>query len=194
MCRRARTAVRLELIRLRLKAQIMDEAAVLRALMRIAHEIEERNGECGELCLIGVCRRGAPLAEQIAKNIRSFSGINVLVGQLDIQKYRDDHKSKRIQCEDRTKIDFSVEDKTVVLVDDVIHTGRTVRAAMDGLMKYGRPAKIQLAVLIDRGHRELPIRGDFVGKNVPTARDEIVRVCLPGLDPAMGVQIYTKDD
>ena len=165
---------------MKVKAQIMDEAAVFRALMRIAHEIEERNSSCSELCLVGICRRGVPLARQIAQNIRSFSKMQIFVGGLDVARHRDDG---RIPSEpDATAMEFSVEGRTVVLVDDVICTGRTVRAAMDALMEHGRPSCIQLAVLIDRGHRELPIRGDYVGKNVPTARSEIVRVCLPGLD------------
>ena len=169
----------------------MDEAAVFRALMRIAHEIEERNSNCKELCLIGICRRGVPLAEQIAKNMRSFSKMQIFVGGLDIVRYRDDGRTA--DKPDATKMDFSVEGKTVVLVDDVICTGRTIRAAMDALMRHGRAACIQLAVLVDRGHRELPIRGDYIDKNVPTARNEIVRVCLPGFDEKTGVDIYSEE-
>ncbi|MGI6260329.1 MAG: bifunctional pyr operon transcriptional regulator/uracil phosphoribosyltransferase PyrR [Acutalibacteraceae bacterium] len=175
-----------------MKAQIMDDAAVFRALMRIAHEIEERNSSCSELCLVGICRRGVPLAQQIAQNIRSFSKIKIYVGGLDISNHRDDGRAARKIS--GTEMNFSVEGRTVVLVDDVICTGRTVRAAMDALMEHGRPACIQLAVLIDRGHRELPIRGDYVGKNVPTARSEIVRVCLPGFDETTGVRIYCRSD
>ena len=175
-----------------MKAQIMDEAAVFRALMRIAHEIEERNSSCSELGRVGIWRRGVPLAQQIAKNISGFSKMKVFVGGLDISDHRDDGRAAG--SVNHTEMDFSVEGRTVILVDDVICTGRTVRAAMDALMEHGRPACIQLAVLIDRGHRELPIRGDYVGKNVPTARSEIVRVCLPGFDESTGVRIYCRTD
>ena len=174
-----------------MKAQIMDDAAVFRALMRIAHEIEERNSSCSELCLVGICRRGVPLAQQIAQNIRSFSKIKIYVGGLDISNHRDDGRAARKIS--GTEMNFSVEGRTVVLVDDVICTGRTVRAAMDALMEHGRPACIQLAVLIDRGHRELPIRADFIGKNVPTSREEKVVVAVKEVDGQDQVVIAEED-
>lgn len=173
------------------KSHIMDESAVKRTLVRMAHEIVEKNAGCDTLCLIGIQRRGVPLAKRLAENIRSFSDIPVEVGTLDITLYRDDLEGLPIDpVVNGTKIDFSIKDKTVVLVDDVIYTGRTVRAALDAVMKHERPERIQLAVLIDRGHRELPIRGDFVGKNLPTSRKEVVAVFVPEVDGDMGVAIY----
>lgn len=173
------------------KSHIMDESAVKRTLVRMAHEIVEKNAGCDTLCLIGIQRRGVPLAKRLAENIRSFSDIPIEVGSLDITLYRDDLDSLSADpIVNSTKIDFSIKDKTVVLVDDVIYTGRTVRAALDAVMKQERPERIQLAVLIDRGHRELPIRGDFVGKNLPTSRKEVVAVFVPEIDGDMGVAIY----
>lgn len=173
------------------KSHIMDESAVKRTLVRMAHEIVEKNAGCDTLCLIGIQRRGVPLAKRLAENIRSFSDILIEVGSLDITLYRDDLDGLPIDpIVGSTKIDFSIKDKTVVLVDDVIYTGRTVRAALDAVMKHERPQRIQLAVLIDRGHRELPIRGDFVGKNLPTSRKEVVAVFVPEIDGDMGVAIY----
>lgn len=174
------------------KSHVMDENAVKRTLVRMSHEIVEKNDGCDTICLIGIQRRGVPLAERIAENIRSFSDIHVQVGSLDITLYRDDLQTVQIDpIINGTKIDFSIKDKTIVLVDDVIYTGRTVRAAMDALMEYERPKRIQLAVLIDRGHRELPIRGDFVGKNLPTSRKEVIGVSVPEIDGCMGVSIYS---
>ncbi len=173
------------------KSHIMDESAVKRTLIRMAHEIVEKNAGCDTLCLIGIQRRGVPLAQRLAENIRSFSDIPVEVGSLDITLYRDDLDGLPTDpIVGSTKIDFPIKDKTVVLVDDVIYTGRTVRAALDAVMKHERPERIQLAVLIDRGHRELPIRGDFVGKNLPTSRREVVAVFVPEVDGDMGVAIY----
>ncbi len=175
------------------KSHIMDESAVKRTLVRMAHEIVEKNAGCDTLCLIGIQRRGVPLAKRLAENIRSFSDIPVEVGTLDITLYRDDLEGLPVDpVVNGTKIDFSIKDKTVVLVDDVIYTGRTVRAALDAVMKHERPERIQLAVLIDRGHRELPIRGDFVGKNLPTSRKEVVAVFVPEIDGDMGVAIYEE--
>ena len=163
--------------------KLMDEGAIDRALTRISHEIIERNPDATEICLIGIQRRGVPLAEQIAECISSFSDISVRVGKLDITLYRDDLTELHDHAEVHgTTIDFPIQNKTVVLVDDVIYTGRTARAALDALITLGRPACIQLAVLVDRGHRELPIRGDYVGKNVPTSRQEIICVKLPEFD------------
>ncbi len=173
------------------KAKIMDGAAMERALARIAHQIIENNGDGSELCLVGIQRRGVPLAERIAENIRRFSDIRVQVGKLDISLYRDDlSETAESAVVQHTDVPFSITGKTVVLVDDVIFTGRTVRAALDALMKLGRPARVQLAVLIDRGHRELPIRGDYIGKNIPTSRKESVQVNIPPIDETMDTCLY----
>lgn len=172
------------------KAKIMDQAAMERALARIAHEIIENNADCSEICLVGIQRRGVPLAERIAANIRKFSDLSVKVGKLDITLYRDDLSEMSEPTVHGTHIDFPVTGQAVVLVDDVIFTGRTVRAALDALMKLGRPAKVQLAVLVDRGHRELPIRGDYIGKNIPTSHREIIQVNIPPVDDSMDTCLY----
>lgn len=176
------------------KAQIMDEAAVARALLRISHQIIEKNHGAESLCLIGIRTRGVPLARRIAENIRSISGADVPVGELDITLYRDD--LMLLQPEPRinsTSVPFTVQGKTVVLVDDVIFTGRTARAALDAVMQLGRAARIQLCVLIDRGHAELPIKATYVGKNIPTARSEVVSVCLKETDGRTEVTILEAD-
>lgn len=165
------------------KAQIMDETAVNRALSRIAHEIIEKNKGISNVVLIGIQRRGVPLARRLAERIREFEGQDVLVGILDITLYRDDLSTLSEQpVVNGTDIPFSITGKVVVMVDDVLYTGRTARAAMDALIDLGRPTAIQFAVLIDRGHRELPIRADYVGKNVPTSRNEIVHVHVTEYD------------
>lgn len=165
------------------KAELMDGAAITRALTRITHEILERNRGTERLCLIGIQRRGVPLAARIAESIRAIEGVNVPVGTLDITFYRDDLSLLDMHPVVKgTDIGFDLSGKTVVMVDDVLYTGRTARAALDALMDLGRAAQIQFAVLIDRGHRELPIRADFVGKNVPTSRSEIVHVMLEQVD------------
>lgn len=175
------------------KKIIMDSGAIDRSLTRIAHEIIERNPEVEELCLIGIQRKGVPLAKQIAGAISSFSDVKVNVGELDITLHRDDlppeHEHTVIHG---TTIHFPIHNKVVILVDDVIYTGRTVRAALDALITLGRPACIQLAVLVDRGHRELPIRGDYIGKNVPTSRDELICVNLPETDAEKNVTIARR--
>ena len=159
------------------KAKLMDEGAMHRTLVRMAHEIVEKNDCVDELCMLGIHTRGVPLAEELAENVKKFSEIRVKVGSVDITPHRDDRDRDSGEITvTNTKIDFSIDGKTVILVDDVICTGRTIRAAMEALMTLGRPAKIQLAVLVDRGHRELPIRGDYVGKNVPTSTTEFIRV------------------
>lgn len=165
------------------KARIMDETAINRALVRISHEIVEKNKGVEDVALVGIRRRGVPLARRMASYISGIEGIEIPVGVLDITLYRDDLSSLSSQpVVHKTEIPFNISDKKVVLVDDVIYTGRTVRAALDALADIGRARMIQLAVLIDRGHRELPIRPDYVGKNVPTSRDEVVKVKLEEVD------------
>ena len=172
------------------KAKLMDEAAMRRTLIRMAHEIVEKNDSATELCFLGIHTRGLPLAQELAENVSRFSEIKTCVGSVDITLHRDDREQG---AEDptvtNTKIDFPIDNRTVILVDDVICTGRTIRAAMDALVSVGRPAKIQLAVLIDRGHRELPIRGDYVGKNVPTSRKERITVRVAEYDGENGVYV-----
>ncbi len=173
--------------------QIMSSEEVQRALRRIAHEIIERNGGAQGTALVGIRARGVPLAHRLAQVIAESEATQVPVGALDITLYRDDiairadHPVVR-----RTEIPFDIEGLTVVLVDDVLYTGRTIRAAMDALMDLGRPRRIQLAVLVDRGHRELPIQADFVGKHVPTARDEEVVVRVEEMDGATDVRIVRR--
>ncbi len=165
------------------KAEIMDESSIARAVTRIAHEIIEKNKGVEDLVLIGIQRRGVPLARMIAQKIKEVEGTSVPVGILDITFYRDDLSLlSEHPIVNGTQIDFAINDRKVVLVDDVLFTGRTVRAAIDALMDIGRPRIIQLAILIDRGHRELPIRADYVGKNVPTSRNEVVHVKLFDID------------
>lgn len=175
---------------LTLKAEILDESAIARAVTRISFEIIERNKGTEGLCLIGLFSRGAVLAQRIAAKIAQVEGIEIPVGLLDITPFRDD--KRRVNSGDHSRIDFDITDKRVVIVDDVIFTGRTARAAMDGLMSRGRPTVIQLAVLIDRGHRELPIRADYIGKNLPTSHEETVRVMVSELDGTDKVVIYEK--
>jgi pyrimidine operon attenuation protein/uracil phosphoribosyltransferase len=161
----------------------MDETAINRALVRISHEIVEKNKGVEDVALVGIRRRGVPLARRMASYISGIEGIEIPVGVLDITLYRDDLSSLSSQpVVHKTEIPFNISDKKVVLVDDVIYTGRTVRAALDALADIGRARMIQLAVLIDRGHRELPIRPDYVGKNVPTSSDEVVKVKLEEVD------------
>jgi pyrimidine operon attenuation protein/uracil phosphoribosyltransferase len=163
--------------------QIMTADEVRRALVRIGHEIVEKHGGTERMALVGIQRRGVPLARRIADMIEANEGIRVPVGTLDITFYRDDLSRIARQPEVKgTDLPFDLASTTLVVVDDVLFTGRTVRAAMDALMDHGRPAAVRLAVLVDRGHRELPIRADHVGKNVPTSRDELVRVHLREVD------------
>jgi pyrimidine operon attenuation protein/uracil phosphoribosyltransferase len=177
------------------KAEIMDSTGVARAMARITHEIIERNQGAGDICLLGVKSRGVPLSRMLAENIKRFEGVEVPVGLLDITRHRDDlsfeeKQAAAIDCH----IPCDVRDKTVILVDDVIYTGRTVRAAMEAVFSHSRPKAIQLAVLIDRGHRELPIRPDYVGKNVPTAQNERIAVLLEECDGQGGVFISTSEE
>ena len=166
----------------RTKAVVMDREAIDRALTRIAHEILEANKGAGNVALIGIVTRGTLVAEMLAARIREIEGTEVPVGSLDISFYRDDVGERLNPEVHRTDIPFDVEGRDIVLADDVLYTGRTIRAAMDAIMDYGRPATMQLAVLVDRGHRELPIRADYVGKNVPTARRERVKVLFGDVD------------
>ncbi len=165
------------------KAKIMDKAAIERAVTRISHEILERNKEAEDLVIIGIRNRGEHLANRIMRTIETIAKKRPLEGILDITLYRDDlTKIAEQPVLKETEIDFDITGKKVVLIDDVLYTGRTIRCAMDQLVDFGRPAVIQLAVLIDRGHRELPIRADYVGKNVPTSKNEIVEVKLEEVD------------
>lgn len=177
------------------KAEIMDESAIMRAVTRISHEIIEKNKGIEDVILIGIQRRGVPLAKLIADKIREVEGMSVPVGILDITFYRDDLSMlAEHPVVNGTEINFSVTDKIIVLVDDVIYTGRTARSAIDAIMDIGRPRIIQLAILIDRGHRELPIRADFVGKNVPTSKTEMVNVKLFDIDKVNVVTLSDIDD
>lgn len=177
------------------KANILDEQAIERALTRIAHEIIERNKGIDECILVGIKTRGAYLAIRLAEKIEKIEGKKIRAGELDITLYRDDLLTKHDDNEPRVHqvdISYDVADQKVILVDDVLYTGRTVRAAMDAVMDLGRPAQIQLAVLVDRGHRELPIRPDFVGKNIPTSSDERVVVSMQESDDEDSVTIHSK--
>ena len=172
------------------KAILMDATAMSRAVTRIAHEIVEKNQGTENLCIIGIRRRGTVLADMIAERINAFENASINTGELDITFYRDDLTEVAKQpVLHNSKIDFSVEGKIVVIVDDVLYTGRTVRAAIEAIMDLGRPQRIQLAVLIDRGHRELPIRADFIGKNVPTSKSESIAVCVDKFDGCSQVVI-----
>ena len=175
------------------KMQIMDISQVNRSLTRMAHEIIERNKGVENVVLAGIRTGGEPLARKLADAIFRVEGCTVPVGSVDITFYRDDlsHLSKEPTL-NRTDIPFDVAGKTVVLVDDVLYTGRTARAAMDAIMDLGRARRIQLAVLVDRGHRELPIRADFIGKNIPTAHQEFVRVDISGAEADEGVWLYER--
>ncbi|NPV87952.1 bifunctional pyr operon transcriptional regulator/uracil phosphoribosyltransferase PyrR [Coprothermobacteraceae bacterium] len=177
------------------KAQVMDAEGVRRALARLAHEIVEKNQGAAEVILVGIRRRGIPLAQRLSKLIGSIEGTEPPVGELDITLYRDDLSTLGPNpIVHRTYIPKPVTDATVVLVDDVIYTGRTTRAAMDALFDLGRPRAVQLCVLIDRGHRELPIRPDFVGKNVPTSKKEVIEVHLEEIDGEDAVYIMEKQE
>ena len=172
------------------KAQLMDEKAIGRAITRISHEIIERNKGIEDVVLVGIKTRGVPIADRIGKKIEQFEGTIVHTGEIDITLYRDDlNKIDMDPVVKGSNIEFSIDDKIVILVDDVLYTGRTVRSALDAIIDIGRPKAIQLAVLVDRGHRELPIRADYVGKNVPTSKDEIISVKLSEIDEEDSVTI-----
>ena len=172
---------------------VMDADRMSRTLSRIAHEILERNRGLEEMALIGIRARGVPIAARIAKHLRELAGVDVPTGSLDITLYRDDlgrqTTSRPQPVIRRTDIPFSLDDRLILLVDDVLYTGRTIRAALDALIDFGRPRAIQLIVLIDRGHRELPIRADYVGRNIPTSRQQSVQVRLSEIDGRDEVEV-----
>ena len=173
-----------------LKASLFDENAISRTIKRMAHEILEKNDSAENICLIGIKTRGLPLAQRIAACIYAIEGREIPVAMLDVTQFRDDIVQPESGEEISFELPFSVAGKNVILVDDVIYTGRTVRAAMDAVIGKGRPAKIQLAVLVDRGHRELPIRPDYAGKNIPTSKNEIVRVRFCETDGEDSVSLF----
>jgi pyrimidine operon attenuation protein/uracil phosphoribosyltransferase len=178
----------------KLKTQVMDAAGISRALSRLASQIVERNRGTQDLLLVGIRRRGVPLAERIAEKITQLEGARPPTGQLDITLYRDDLSTVGPRpVVNRTEIPVDVTDSTIVLVDDVLYTGRTVRAALDELVDFGRPRRVELAVLIDRGHRELPIQADYVGKHVQTTDAEIVKVMLEDYDEEEKVIVVEQD-
>lgn len=182
---------RKEMMILKLKTTLLDEKAVRRAMIRISHEIVEKNKGAEDIVLVGIKRRGYPMAQRIADFIEEFEDVKVPVGSVDITLYRDDlSKISDSPVLKNEHIDTDVSKKKVILVDDVIYTGRTVRAAIDAVIHEGRPEMIQLAVLVDRGHRELPIRPDYVGKNVPTSNDELVQVLFQEIDGEDSVKIF----
>ena len=172
--------------------EVMDADRMSRALTRIAHEILERNRGLDELALVGIRTRGVPIARRLARALREINGDDVPTGALDITLYRDDLMRHAVGPQPvirRTEIPFSIDDRKILLVDDVLYTGRTIRAALDALIDFGRPRAIQLVVLVDRGHRELPIKADYVGKNVPTSRTQSVKVSLTEVDGRDEVEI-----
>ncbi|HSQ89645.1 bifunctional pyr operon transcriptional regulator/uracil phosphoribosyltransferase PyrR [Romboutsia sp.] len=175
---------------MREKAQLMDEKAIARAITRVSHEIIEKNKGIEDIVLVGIKTRGVPIANRISKKIEQIEGSKVNTGEVDITLYRDDLKEIDVDpVLNGSNIDFDINDKVVILVDDVLYTGRTVRSALDAIIDIGRPKAIQLAVLVDRGHRELPIRADYVGKNVPTSKHEIISVKLSETDKEDSVTI-----
>ncbi|MFL5924996.1 MAG: bifunctional pyr operon transcriptional regulator/uracil phosphoribosyltransferase PyrR [Gaiellaceae bacterium] len=180
---------------------LLDDEAIAKALTRIAHEIVEGNADLSRVALVGIHTRGVPLAQRLRKRIEDLSSAQVAFGQLDITFHRDDVHVRAGRAPRRpqpvvrdTKLDFELGGRTVILVDDVLYTGRTIRAAIDALLDYGRPARVQLAVLADRGHRELPIRPDYVGKNLPTSRDERVQVQLVEVDEVDEVVLLSEPE
>jgi pyrimidine operon attenuation protein/uracil phosphoribosyltransferase len=180
---------------------LLDDDAIRRTLSRIAHEVIERNEDLETVALVGIHTRGVPIAQRLRRLIEELSGEEIALGQLDITFYRDDVHVRSGQAPRRpqplvrdTKLDFELEGRTAILVDDVLYTGRTIRAAIDALFEYGRPARVQLAVLADRGHRELPIRPDYVGKNLPTTRHERVQVELVEVDEVDRVLLVSEPE
>lgn len=179
---------------LKLKKKLVDTDGIRRALTRIAHEIVEKNKGTDNLVIIGIRTRGVPLAKRLAEKIKDFEGVEIPVGILDITLYRDDLSMVAQQpIVHKTEIPFDINGKEIILVDDVLYTGRTVRAALDALIDLGRPHAIQLAIVVDRGHRELPIRADYVGKNIPTSKDEVVSVNLKEIDGLDSILLMSKE-
>ncbi|GAB6170348.1 bifunctional pyr operon transcriptional regulator/uracil phosphoribosyltransferase PyrR [Clostridium carnis] len=176
---------------MKLKANLLDDKAIKRSLIRISHEIIEKNKGVEDIVLVGIKRRGYPLAKRIANNIKNIEGVEIPVGYVDITLYRDDiTEIKDMPKVNNIDLGVAVKGKKVILVDDVLYTCRTVRAAIDAIIDCGRPEQIQLGVLIDRGHKELPIRADYVGKNIPTSKSEIIAVEIEEIDGNDSVKIY----
>ena len=180
---------------------LLDEESIRRTLSRIAHEIIERNDDLDTVALVGIHTRGVPIAQRLRRLVEERTGEDLALGQLDITFHRDDVHVRAGQAPRRpqpivrdTKLDFELEGRTVILVDDVLYTGRTIRAAIDALIEYGRPARVQLAVLADRGHRELPIRPDYVGKNLPTSRGDRIQVELIEIDEVDRVVLIPESE
>ncbi|MDD3719456.1 MAG: bifunctional pyr operon transcriptional regulator/uracil phosphoribosyltransferase PyrR [Actinomycetota bacterium] len=176
------------------RVKVMEEPDIRRAIQRISHEIVERNKGAEDVVVVGIRTRGVPLSIRVAEAVSRIEGVEVPVGRLDITLYRDDLHTMSQPVVRETHLPGDIEGKNVVIVDDVLYTGRSVRAALDAIIDFGRPATIQLAVLVDRGHRELPIRADYVGKNVPTSSSEKVRVALREVDGEDGVFIGYDED
>lgn len=176
---------------MKFKASLFDENAVSRAIVRIAHEIIEKNESVDNLCIVGIKTRGVPIANRLAEAIYKIENKKVAVGVLDVSLFRDDLDVTHVR-DSASALDFPVTDMNIILTDDVIYTGRTVRAALDAILSKGRASKIQLAVLVDRGHRELPIRADYVGKNIPTSRSEAIKVNLKEIDGMDSVELFEK--
>lgn len=172
------------------KTALFDENMMMRVIRRISHEIIEKNENVNDICLVGIKTRGVPIAKRISDCIYNIENVRPPVGTLDISQHRDDIDKDLSDKTALSNIDFAITDKNVILVDDVVHTGRTVRAALDAIMTFGRPAKIQLAAIVDRGHRELPIRADFVGKNVPTSKTEVIRVSIREIDGKDIIELF----
>lgn len=173
--------------------QLVDPDQFRRTIARIAHEIVERHADPARIALVGIRTRGVPIAARLVEHIERFTGVRPDLGSVDIALYRDDVASGALPVVGETDLPFPVSERAIILVDDVLYTGRTIRAAIDALFDYGRPPLVQLAVLVDRGHRELPIRPDFVGRNLPTARNERVRVRLAEIDGADEIQLVNQE-
>jgi pyrimidine operon attenuation protein/uracil phosphoribosyltransferase len=181
-------------MRIKEKTEVLGEEEIQRILIRLSHEIVEKNKEMNDLALVGIRTRGAYLAERVVRNIKRIRGVEIPLGILDITLYRDDLTTIAYQpIVRKTEIPFDITGKKIILIDDVLYTGRTIRAALDALIDFGRPQTIQLAVLIDRGHRELPIRPDYVGKNLPTSQEEMVEVRVKEVDKIDKVIIVEKE-
>lgn len=180
---------------LRFKRQLIDEDTLKRTMMRLSYEVVEKNPDLSNIVLIGIKRRGIPLAKMIQENIKKNTGFNVLMSELDIKYYRDDLQKVDVNPQvKKAAISIEINEKEIILVDDVLYTGRTVRAAIDAIFDYGRPSKVSLLVLVDRGHREIPIRPDYVGKNIPTSINEVIAVNVEPIDEVTNISILEKID